>query len=207
MKIEIKKSSKLVDYNVAIKYLEKRVNNVINGKKPELLWILEHTPVYTGGSSFKENEILNKKIRVIKTSRGGKVTYHGPGQKVIYFVINLSKRKKDIRSFIKCIEKCIIQVLKEFKIKSFSDRKNIGIWVKKKQETKKIASIGIRVKRWVAYHGFSININNDLNAYKNIIPCGIIGKKITNLTTQKKQSYNKINSLIVKHFLQIFKEF
>ena len=128
-------------------------------------------------------------------------------KKLFYFVINLSKRKKDIRSFIRCIEKCIIQVLKEFKIKSFSDRKNIGIWVKKKQETKKIASIGIRVKRWVAYHGFSININNDLNAYKNIIPCGIIGKKITNLTTQKKQSYNKINSLIVKHFLQIFKEF
>ena len=206
MSIEVKISKRRISYKIAMKFLHKRVEKLKINKGKELLWILEHAAVYTGGSSFKENEILNKKIRVIKTSRGGKVTYHGPGQKVIYFVIDLSKRKKDIRYFISCIEKCIIQVLKEFKIKSFSDRKNIGIWVKKNQKTKKVASIGIRVKRWVAYHGFSINIDNDLNAYKNIIPCGIINKEITNLTSQKKQNYNKINSFIVKHFLRILKE-
>ena len=97
MKIEIKKSLKYIDYDVALKFLEKRVKDVISGKKPELLWILEHKPIFTAGTSYKENEILNKAIKVIKTSRGGKITYHGPGQKVVYFVLNLNERGKDIR--------------------------------------------------------------------------------------------------------------
>ena len=110
MKIEIKKSVKCLDYDVAIKFLEKRVEDVINRKKPELLWILEHKPIFTAGTSYKENEILNKSINLIKTSRGGKITYHGPGQKVVYFVLNLKERGKDIRKLIRCIEKCIIQI-------------------------------------------------------------------------------------------------
>jgi len=133
MKIEIKKSVKYLDYDVAIKFLEKRVEDVINGKKPELLWILEHKPIFTAGTSYKENEILNKSINLIKTSRGGKITYHGPGQKVVYFVLNLKERGKDIRKLIRYIEKCIIQILKEYEIKSFNDKKNIGIWVKNKR--------------------------------------------------------------------------
>jgi lipoyl(octanoyl) transferase len=112
MAIEVKKSTKLIDYNVALKFLEKRVEDVINGKKPELLWILEHKPIFTAGTSSKENEILNKTINVTKTSRGGKITYHGPGQKVVYFVLNLNERGKDIRKLIKLIENCIIKILK-----------------------------------------------------------------------------------------------
>ena len=122
MKLEVKISHKKVDYSKAIQLLEKRVDEVIKGKKPELLWILEHNSIYTGGTSYKNEDILNKNINVVKTSRGGKITYHGPGQKVIYFVLDLNKRKKDIRLLITKIENCIIQILNNYNIKSFSDR-------------------------------------------------------------------------------------
>ena len=186
MEIEVKKSTKMVDYNIALKFLEERVKDVINGKKPELLWILEHKAIFTAGTNSRENEILNKKIKVIKTSRGGKITYHGPGQIIVYFVLNLNKRQKDIRRLIRNIEKCIILTLKDFKIESYNDHKNIGIWVNVNNEAKKVAAIGIRVKRWIAFHGFSINISNNLEVYKNIVPCGIYSKEITNLCSIKK---------------------
>ena len=205
MEIEVKKSAQLVDYNIALKFLEERVKDVINGKKPELLWILEHKAIFTAGTNYRENEILNKAIKVIKTSRGGKITYHGPGQKVVYFVLNLNERGKDIRKLIRYIEKCIIQILKEYEIKSFNDNQNIGIWVKVNNEAKKVAAIGIRVKRWIAFHGFSINLSNNLEVYKNIVPCGIYNKEITNLCSIKKNNYKSINQKIIKNFLRIFK--
>ncbi len=204
MKIQIKISQKLIDYNIAIKLLEKRVEDLRKGKKPELLWVLEHKPIYTAGTSYNENEILNKKIKVVKTSRGGKITYHGPGQKVVYFVLDLNKRGKDIKKLIGHIEKCIMRILKEFKIKSFKDKQNIGIWVNYNNRINKVAAIGIRVKRWIAYHGFCINITNKLDVYKKIIPCGIPNKGITNLSLIKKGNYKKINKLIIKNFLKIF---
>ena len=205
MAIEVKKSRKLIDYNLALKFLEKRVEDVINGKKPELLWILEHKPIFTAGTRSKENEILNKTISVSKTSRGGKITYHGPGQKVVYFVLNLNEREKDIKKLIKHIENCIINILKEYGIKSFNDKKNIGIWINVNGNAKKVAAIGIRVKRWIAFHGFSINISNDLEVYKNIVPCGIYGKGITNLCSVKKNNYKYINQRIIDNFLRVFK--
>ena len=205
MAIEVKKSKKLIDYDFAIKFLEKRVEDVINGKKPELLWILEHKPIFTAGTSSKENEILNKTINVSKTSRGGKITYHGPGQKVVYFVLNLNEREKDIKKLIEHIENCIIKILKEYGIKSFNDKKNIGIWVNVNGNPKKVAAIGIRVKRWIAFHGFSINITNDLEVYKNIVPCGMPNKEITNLCSVKKNNYKYINQKIIYNFLRVFK--
>ena len=205
MEIEVKKSTKMVDYNIALKFLEERVKDVINGKKPELLWILEHKAIFTAGTNYRENEILNKEIKVIKTSRGGKITYHGPGQKVVYFVLNLNERGKDIRKLIRYVEKCIIQILKEYEIKSFNDNQNIGIWVNVNGKTKKVAAIGIRVKRWIAFHGFSINISNNLEVYKNIVPCGIHNKEITNLCSIKKNNYKSINQKIIKNFLRVFK--
>jgi len=205
MAIEVKKSKKLIDYDVALKFLEKRVEDVINRKKPELLWILEHKPIFTAGTSSKKNEILNKTISVSKTSRGGKITYHGPGQKVVYFVLNLNDRGKDIRKLIKHIENCIIKILKEYEIKSFNDKKNIGIWINVNGNAKKVAAIGIRVKKWIAFHGFSINISNDLEVYKNIVPCGIYGKGITNLCSVKKNNYKYINQKIINNFLRVFK--
>ena len=200
MNIEIKKSIKPVKYDAAIKFLEKRLLDIHLSKKSDLIWILEHEEVYTAGTSSKEEEILNKDIKLVKTNRGGKITYHGPGQLICYFVIDLKRRQKDIRKFITLIEKTIIESLYEFKIKSFGDPKNIGIWVNDKREVKKVAAIGVRISKWIAYHGFAININNDLLKYKNIIPCGISDKGVTNLKAINDQNYNILNDLIVKNF-------
>ena len=147
MNIEVKNSVKPVDYAKSMKILEQRVQDVLLDKKDEFLWIIEHTPVYTAGTSSKDIDLLDKNLNVIKTNRGGKHTYHGPGQKVVYFVLNLNKREKDIRKLVNKIENCIIEILKEFKVKSYADDKNIGIWVKNKNNLMKIAAIGIRVKK------------------------------------------------------------
>ena len=204
MKIEVKNSVKPVDYLKSMQILEQRTKDVLLGKKGELLWIMEHKSVYTAGISSKSEELLDKKLRVIKTNRGGKLTYHGPGQKVVYFVLNLNKREKNIRKLVNKIEYCIIDILKEYKIKSFTDRKNVGIWVGNKNNSMKIAAIGIRIKKWIAYHGFSINVSNDLSKYKKIIPCGIKDKKITSLKEIGKSNYKNIEEIIIKKFLSTF---
>ena len=202
MKIEIKKSTKPVEYKEAIDCLEKRLLQVNQKKETELIWILEHPSIYTAGTSYNENEILDKSINVIKTNRGGKITYHGPGQTIFYFIIDLTKRKKDIRKFTTTIENTIIQTLKEYKINSFSDRDNIGIWVNHKNKIKKIAAIGIRVSRWIAYHGFSINVNNNLENYNKIIPCGIKNKSVSSLKLIKDQNYDELNDKIINNFVK-----
>ena len=198
MIIELKISKKPVPYERAMKLLEKRVVDVEKGKKKELLWILEHPRIYTGGVRSRESEILDKKIKYISTNRGGKITLHNPGQKIVYFVINLNKRKKDIRRFINIIEKSVIEFLKIYKINGKSDKKNIGIWVK----SKKISAIGIRVKKWIAYHGCSININNNLQDYKKIIPCGLDNKKVTSLKVLGVYKINNVNKNLEKVFLK-----
>jgi len=200
MKIEVKKSVKLIDYNQSMKILEKRVNDVFLGKKEEFLWIVEHQHVYTAGTSFKTEDLLDKKLNVIKTNRGGKHTYHGPGQKVVYFVLNLNKRGKDIRKLVNNVESCIINTLKDYKIKGFSDKKNIGIWV----NNKKIAAIGIRVKKWIAYHGFALNVSNDLSKYDAIVPCGIKKKGITSLKEMGIKDLKNIDKKIINSFLNTF---
>ena len=204
MNIEVKNSVKSIDYTKSMKILEKRAHDVFLGKKDELLWVLEHNPVYTAGASSKSIDLLDKKIKVIKTNRGGKHTFHGPGQKVVYFVLNLNKREKDIRKLISKIEKCIIEILNEYKIKSYPDRKNIGIWVGEKNKRMKIAAIGIKVKRWVAYHGFALNVKNDLKKYNGIIPCGIKNKGITSLKKIGIADYSNIEKIIIDKFLNAF---
>ena len=203
MSIEIKITKKRISYKAAMLYLDTRVEEVKNGTNRELLWILEHPTTYTGGVSFNKKEIIDKKIKIIKSNRGGKITLHNPGQKIVYFVIDLNKRKKDIRKFINSIEKSIIQFLKTYKIKAKNDKKNIGIWVK----DKKIAAIGIRVSRWVAYHGCSINISNNLNQYLKIIPCGLNNKKVTSLyklTSVKPEKFEKnLANIFIKNINNI----
>ena len=178
-------------------------------KKNELIWVLEHKEAYTAGTNYKDNELLDKSINLIKTNRGGKITYHGPGQLIFYFVIDLNKREKNIRKLISSVENSIIQTLKEFNINVFADRKNVGIWYKRKfyNKTKieKVAAIGIKVKKWIAYHGFALNISNNLNAYKKIIPCGIKDKEITNLIKIKKQRYKYISDILIEKFLKEIK--
>ena len=203
MNIEIKISKKRISYKKAMLFLNKRVDEVKNGKKRELLWILEHPTTYTAGVSFNQKEILDKKIEIVQSNRGGKITLHNPGQKIIYFVINLNNRKKDIRKFINVIEKSVIQFLEAYKIIAKKDKKNIGIWV----HQKKIAAIGIRVSRWVAYHGCSINISNNLNQYLKIIPCGLDNRKVTSILKEKKikpKNYeNELAEIFIKNIYQI----
>ena len=203
MNIEVKISKHRIPYKKAIYDLEKRVEDVKKGLKKELIWILEHPTTFTGGIRSKENEILDKNITVIKTNRGGKITLHNPGQKIIYFVINLNKRKKDIRLFISIIEKSIIEILKKYNIDAHSDKKNIGIWVK----NKKISAIGVRVKSWIAYHGCSINIHNNLTHYKKIIPCGLNNQMVTSLRDLgifKTKNLNKnISQIFIKNLSKI----
>ena len=201
MSIEIKISKKPIEYNKAINYLEKRVKSVKENNGDELLWILSHPSTYTAGISSKNTEILDKKINVIKTNRGGKITWHGPGQIICYLVIDLNKRKRDIRKFVSAIEKSIIHTLKEVNIKSFNDRKNVGIWTNYHNEIKKIAAIGIRVKKWIAFHGFSLNYSNSLEEYKKIIPCGINDKGIVNINIIKKVSKSEILRKLEKNLL------
>ena len=201
MKIEIKKSIKPIDYNFALSELEKRLSNIINSKSNELIWILEHNEIYTAGTSSKNEEILNKDIKVINTNRGGKITYHGPGQLMFYFVIDLNRRKKDIRKFISIIENTIIETLNEYEISVFADKENVGIWFNQNNEISKVAAIGVRVSKWIAYHGFSLNINCDLKNYNNIIPCGISDRGVTNLVRIKDINYKGIEEKLIKNFI------
>jgi lipoyl(octanoyl) transferase len=196
--MEIKISKQKIPYKTAINFLKKRVENIKAGTSRDLLWILEHPTTYTAGIRSNKNEILDKKIKVISTNRGGKITLHNPGQKIVYFAIDLNKKKKDIRKLIDVIEKSIIEFLKIYKIKGKKDKKNIGIWVKKK----KIAAIGLRISRWVAYHGCSINFNNDLNQYLKIKPCGLDNRKITSVYNEKKKLIKFEDNKLIKIFIK-----
>ena len=201
MNIEIKKSKKPIKYEDAINLMEQRVLDINLKKNSELIWILEHNELYTAGTSYKENEIIDKTIKITKTNRGGKITYHGPGQLICYFVIDLKKRKKDIRNFISLIERTIIDSLSYYKINTFADKDNIGIWFDNKSKIEKVAAIGVRVSKWIAYHGFSINVNNDLKKYNSIIPCGIKDKGITSLCKINNQDYEKLDDKIIENFI------
>ena len=204
MNIEIKKSVKPVNYFKAITFLEARLQQLYEKKEKELIWILRHNEIFTAGTSYNKNEIIDKSIDIIKTNRGGKITYHGPGQLICYFVIDL-RNKKDVRKFITSIEKTIIQTLRFFNIETFSDKKNIGIWHKKNNKISKVAAIGVRVRKWIAYHGFAINIDNNLDQYKKIIPCGIMDKSVTNLMTIKDQDYSKLEIKLIENFISNLK--
>ncbi len=198
MNIEIKISKRKIPYKIAIKILKKRVDIIQSGKGRDLMWILEHPTIYTAGIRSQKKEILDKNIRVVPTNRGGKITLHNPGQKIIYFALNLNKRKKDIRNLINVIENCIIKFLKLYDIKATADKKNVGIWVKKK----KIAAIGLRVSKWVAYHGCSININNNLKDYQKISPCGLNNNLITSIFNEKKKQIKNVDKNLCKVFLK-----
>ena len=168
--------------------------------------MLEHNRVYTAGASSKNIDLLDKNIKVIKTNRGGKHTCHGPGQKVVYFVLNLNKREKDIRKLVNKLERCIMDILNEYKIESYPDRKNIGIWVREKNKQMKIAAIGIKVKRWVAYHGFALNVKNDLKMYNGIVPCGIHNRAVVSLESILERAVltEEVSTSVLHHLGEVF---
>ena len=204
--MEIKISKKPVAYKKAIDFLEQRVEKVHANLEDELVWILEHDSVYTKGISASDKDLLLPNLfPVIATNRGGKFTYHGPGQKIVYFVINLNKREKEIKKFVRHVEEWIISILKDFNISSFADHKNIGIWINNNSEENKIAAIGIKVKKWIAYHGFSLNINVNKTDYRGIVPCGISNKGIINISDLRAIPNDEIiNNSIKENFYKLF---
>jgi len=211
--IEIHHSSKAIDYQESLNFMEKRIIDISLNKKQELIWFLNHDNIYTMGTSAKKNEIhQDAQIPIINTNRGGRTTYHGPGQRIVYFLINLNKRKKDIRKFVNLIENSAIDVLKEFGLEAqtFSDR--IGIWVTKNKDIKlekeeKIGAIGLRVKKWVTYHGLSFNLNPNLNYYKNINACGFSEYSATSMKKLGENiSQEQFDNLYLKFFLKRLKK-
>ena len=204
--MEIKISHKPVPYKEAMDFLEKKVEKVHANIEDEIIWILEHDSVYTKGISASDDDLLMSNLfPIIETNRGGKFTYHGPGQKIVYFVINLNKREKEIKKFVRNVEKWIIAVLNDFNISSFADPKNIGIWIRNNNEENKIAAIGIKVKKWIAYHGFSLNINVNKSHYRGIVPCGIFNKGIVNISDLcNVPNDEKINNSIKENFYKLF---
>ena len=203
--IDIKTSSQDIEYFDALNFMEKKVDKILDNKENEMLWFLNHNHIYTCGTSAHKNEILSKtNIPILQTNRGGKTTYHGPGQRIVYFMINLNKRKKDIRKFVNIIENSVISLLKDFGIEATTFPERIGIWViksqgKKLSKEKKIGAIGLRIRKWVTYHGLSFNINPDLKFYENINACGL--KNYTS-TSLKDLCINLTN----KEFDKIFKK-
>ena len=207
MNIEIKKQYGFVDYEKSVEFMKSRVSEIITESKEELIWFLNHDHIYTQGTSATKNEILKKnKIQIIKTNRGGKTTYHGPGQRIIYFIINLNKRKKDIRQFISIIESSLMEFLKMYNIDCATYKNRVGIWVigkdgEKFNKEEKIGAIGLRLKNWITYHGLSFNINPDMKNYDYINACGLENYNNTSL----KELGIKINEeRFDKEFSQIF---
>ena len=204
MNIEIKISKKPVDYQSALNELEQRALQVHLKEKSELIWILEHKDIYTCGTSGKDNELLDKKkFPILKTNRGGKWTFHGSGQKIVYFVLNIDQRGKKIRKLVRTIEEWIILILKKYNIEAHSDEKNIGIWVNKNNKEYKIAAIGLKVKKWIAYHGFALNLNVDKKNYNGIVPCGISDKGIINWS-EIKEIPQSLDETIISSFKEKF---
>ena len=215
MNIEIKKEYQFVDYEKSLELMQVRVNNIINESKNELIWFLNHDHIYTQGTSSSDKEILKKnKIRILKTNRGGKTTYHGPGQRIIYFMINLNKRKKDIRNFITIIEKSLIEFLNIYNIDCRTYKDRVGIWVtgkngKKFSKEEKIGAIGLRLKKWITYHGLSFNINPNMHNYDFIKACGLDNFKNTSLKELgihiKEKKFDKEFAKIFLNNLKHFK--
>ena len=194
--------------------METTVDKILNQNANNLIWFLNHDHIYTCGTSANKNEILHKtNIPVIKTNRGGKTTYHGPGQRIVYLMINLNKRKKDIRKFVNLIEQSVISLLKEFNIESTTFEDRIGIWVTKYnkkiiKKEKKIGAIGLRIKKWVTYHGLSFNINPNLSYYENILPCGLVDCSVTSLEELGiKLTEKEFDKIFINYFSKALNKF
>ena len=208
--IEFFCSNELVDYKKSINLMEQRVKKINDNTESELLWFLEHPSVYTAGTSSKEKDLLNKNLLpVFKTNRGGKYTYHGPGQRVAYVMLDVRRRNYNVKSYIRLLEQWLINSLMEIGIKSYLIKDKIGIWVmndKKNNCEEKIGSLGLRIRKGVSYHGISLNINPNIEYFSGIVPCGNEGSGVTSIEKiGVKISKNKFDNILISNFEKIFK--
>lgn len=208
MILKIKTSAKPVEYEDAMKFMESTVDGIITRTKPETLWFLEHPPLYTAGTSAKNSDLIDKnRFPVFKTGRGGEYTYHGPGQRVVYVMLDLKKHYKnpDLKKYVYDLEEWIIQTLNKLGVKGGRRDRRVGIWVTKNGKENKIAALGIRVRKWVAYHGISLNINPDLSHFDGIVPCGIKEYGITSLEKLDiRVEKEAVDKVLQEEFKKIF---
>ena len=204
--IEYFLDKKTIDYPDSIEFMEKKIEDIHKNKCKEFLWFLEHDNIYTAGTSAKQKDLINSnKFKVYKSSRGGQYTYHGPGQRVVYLMLNLRKKGYDIRKFISLIEEWIIKSLKDIDVHAVNDKNHVGIWIKDKNSLKKISSIGLRVRKGITFHGISINLNPNLENFKGINPCGNDPKDVTSLEEiGLKNKIKKFDQVLLKNFSTVF---
>jgi lipoyl(octanoyl) transferase len=171
-----------VPYPDAVARMEREAETIANGQAPERVWLLEHPPLYTAGTSAKEADLLEPdRFPVFRTGRGGQYTYHGPGQRVAYVMLNLKQRGQDVRAFVAGLEQWLITTLSSFNVKGQRHEDRVGVWVRRGEREDKIAAIGIRVRHWVTFHGISLNVDPDLKHFSGIVPCGVTGHGVTSL--------------------------
>ena len=205
--VEWKISNSLINYDLAISKMENRVLNIKNNSTKELVWLLEHKSIYTAGSSAKDKDLLNKSnIEIRYTGRGGQWTWHGPGQRVVYIILNLKQRLPDVKAYVNALEELIILSLNDFSVQGVRLLNKPGVWVKNKHKKyDKIAALGVRISSWISWHGISINVNPDLNNYNNIIPCGNLDGGVTSLHSLNKEiSMEQLDNSLKKNFLIVF---
>lgn len=205
--IEWKISDQLIEYEDAIQLMEKRVAEIHEGIASELVWFLEHPPLYTSGTSADENDLLApKRFPVYDTGRGGQYTYHGPGQRVAYVMLDLTKRGKDVRQFVANLERWVIETLAEFNVVGETRDGRIGVWVDRGSGREdKVAAIGVRIRKWVTFHGICINVEPDLEHYTGIVPCGIAQHGVTSLVDLGiPATMNDLDAALKKSWNKIF---
>ena len=205
--VEWKISNSLIEYDSAISEMENRVLNIKKNSIKELVWLLEHKSIYTAGSSAKDQDLLNKNnIEIRYTGRGGQWTWHGPGQRVVYIMLNLKLRLPDVKAYVNALEEWIILSLNDFSVKGIRLLNKPGVWVKNKNNKyDKIAALGVRISSWVSWHGISINVNPDLKNYINIVPCGNLDEGVTSFhKLNKKISMEQLDESLNNNFFIVF---
>ena len=204
--IEILESKKIIDYKFAINYMEEKLLDVKNNTAKELIWFLEHPSIYTSGRGSPVNKSYINNIPIYNSGRGGKITWHGPGQRIIYFIIDLKKRGLEIRRFVSNIEKFIIESLLELDIKAYKKNNIVGIWtLDKEKKEAKIGSLGLRVSKGIIYHGLSLNVSCDLSNFYKIDPCGIKDSRVTSVKNLKTLiNRNEVDEVLKRKLKLLF---
>ncbi len=205
--VEWKISDKLIDYDFAISVMDKRVLNIKKNSGRELVWLLQHESIYTAGTSAKDIDLINNRVEIRRTGRGGQWTWHGPGQRVVYLMLDLKNRLPDVKAYVYALEELIILSLSDFNIYGVRIKNQPGVWVNIDNRFDKIAALGIRISSWITYHGISINLNPNLEEFNNIVPCGIKDSGITSLyKLNKNVSFEELDNSLKKYFEKIFGE-
>ncbi len=203
--IEWKTSNNPVEYDFAVLEMNKRVLDIKKNHANEMIWLLEHNSIFTAGTSAKLEDLKNSNVNFQYTGRGGQWTWHGPGQRVIYLMLNLKNRLQDVKAYVYALEELIILTLKDFYIKGTRIKDQPGVWVKDNNEYNKIASLGIRISSWITFHGISINVNPNLNEFNNIVPCGITNSGVTSFyKLGRKISLKELDINLKKNFTKVF---